>query len=484
MKAQELNEKLLALQKQNDTITKENEQLKIENHKKEQHTEFLNSVPSPVMAIDEGFSVTYMNETGATLLGETPESVIGKKCYSLFKTADCQTEKCACAAAMKKRKETMSTTVAHPANMVIPIQYVGRPLLDGDGKVIGALEVVTDITQIKDIIAKATATSKNVMAIADQVHSQTLKMEDMGKQTAQVADQISIGMSQVSTASQQVSTGAQKLAELAQKTAQQTERLNKIMMEAGAIAQQTSKITEEAAKKALDANEKGQKGIDAINSIRNDITKVAEAVNSMVSSIDKVGTLAGSVEDIASQTNMLALNAAIEAARAGEAGRGFAVVADAVKGLAGQSKEAAGGAIALVKGIKDSGSQTSSITVASKKGAEESSVVVQGAIKETEGISKIMDKTNSEVQQLTKNVEQGLQAISEVVKAIEEVSSIAEESSSASEETSSAIEEQTAASQQLAEIAKNVQSVASEVARETEKTKKEAELLIQQLANN
>ena len=66
---------------------------------------------------------------------------------------------------------------------------------------------------------------------------------------------------------------------------------------------------------------------------------------------------------------MLALNAAIEAARAGEAGRGFAVVADAVKGLAGQSKQAAGSSINLVKNIKEAGNQTSIISKQSQDGA-------------------------------------------------------------------------------------------------------------------
>jgi len=93
---------------------------------------------------------------------------------------------------------------------------------------------------------------------------------------------------------------------------------------------------------------KAKKDLWQIEHIRDNISKVSEAVTSMVNSVEQVGQMANSVSDIAGQTNMLALNAAIEAARAGEAGRGFAVVADAVKGLAGQSKVAAGSAINLV----------------------------------------------------------------------------------------------------------------------------------------
>jgi methyl-accepting chemotaxis protein len=474
-------EKIAQLEQKIEKLTKENEGLKEQDKKSGLYAKYLDSIPSPVMAVDEGLTVTFMNKFGAKLVGETVLSAVGKKCYDLFRTGDCHTDKCACVRAMKNREVATSQTVAHPGNLEVPIQYVGRPLYDQNKKVVGAVEIVTDVTQINNIISKAISSSKNVAAIADNVNAQCLRMTEMGKKTAEVAAQMSIGMQQVITAAQQVSTGSQKLAELSQTTAKRIENLKKIMDEAGTSVKETTVIADEATRKALDANDKGQKGIFAINSIQSDITKVADAVNNMVSAVDKVGELANSVADIAGQTNMLALNAAIEAARAGEAGRGFAVVADAVKGLAGQSKEAAGGAIALVKGIKDSGTETNRITITSKKGAEESSNVIQSAIRETEGIAQIMQQTNTEIRKLASDMEHGLQVLGEVVKAIEEVSSIAEESSSASEETSSAIEEQAAASEQLKEIAKNVQVAATEAAKEAERTKKEAETLIQQL---
>jgi len=52
-----------------------------------------------------------------------------------------------------------------------------------------------------------------------------------------------------------------------------------------------------------------------------------------MTSLDIIGTIDG----IASQTNILALNAAVEAARAGEQGRGFAVVAAGLRNLAQRS---------------------------------------------------------------------------------------------------------------------------------------------------
>jgi methyl-accepting chemotaxis protein len=476
-------DKISQLEQKIQELTKENEGLKLQDKISGVYAKYLDSIPSPVMAIDANFTVTFMNKFGAKLVGETITSIAGKKCYELFKTGACQTEKCACTQAMKQKTVITSQTVAHPSDKEIPVQYIGRPLYDENKNVIGAVETFTDITQIKDVISKACAASKNVVEIAAKVNTHCQKMAELGEKTATVASQMNLGFQQVITASTQVSTGAQKLAEVSQVTAKQTNELKRIMDEAGDSVKHTSKIADEATKKALDANDKGQKGILAINSIQTDITRVTQAVDTMVNAVEKVGELANSVSDIASQTNMLALNAAIEAARAGEAGRGFAVVADAVKGLAGQSKEAAGSSINLVKGIKDSGTETSRITAASKKGAEESSTVIQSAISETEGIAQIMEQTNTEIQKLQSNMEEGLKVLSEVVIAIGEVSNIAEESSSASEETSSAIEEQAAASMQLKEIANNVKAAASEAAKEAEQTKKEVETLIQQLGS-
>jgi hypothetical protein len=194
-----------------------------------------------------------MNQFCRKMLKIKKNELSGKKCYDLFKTDDCNTDKCACKQAMKTGQTETSITTARFGGGELPIQYTGAPVYnDQMTNVVGAVEVITDLTQIREVISKATDTSKKVMEIADTVNNKCLKVEEMGKQAAKIAMQMSDGMRQLSAASQEVAIGSQKLADLSQKSAERTGLLKKIMDEAGTVARETSAIADAATKRAAE----------------------------------------------------------------------------------------------------------------------------------------------------------------------------------------------------------------------------------------
>lgn len=110
--------------------------------------ENLNTLPTPVLAIDTDYNITFMNPAGASVVGKTPDEVVGKKCYDLFKTPHCKTDKCACGRAMRTDSIVTEQTIARPAEgVIIPIKYTGAPIKDAKGNIKGALEFVLDMTE-------------------------------------------------------------------------------------------------------------------------------------------------------------------------------------------------------------------------------------------------------------------------------------------------------------------------------------------------
>ena len=109
----------------------------------------LDSMPVPALIIDRDFSIRYMNAVGASLTGLSQQAVIGTRCYDHFKTSHCRTDKCATGQCMQRGHSVTAETDAHPQGMDLDISYSGVPVKDTEGRIIGALEVVTDLTAVK-----------------------------------------------------------------------------------------------------------------------------------------------------------------------------------------------------------------------------------------------------------------------------------------------------------------------------------------------
>jgi methyl-accepting chemotaxis protein len=112
---------------------------------------YIDNMPTPAMIINKEYEVLFINKIGASLNSTTAETMVRNKtkCFDHFRTGDCKTSKCACTQAMSQNSESNSETDAHPGINNLDINYTAIPVKNKEGHIIGAFEVVSDITAIK-----------------------------------------------------------------------------------------------------------------------------------------------------------------------------------------------------------------------------------------------------------------------------------------------------------------------------------------------
>jgi methyl-accepting chemotaxis protein len=450
----------------------------------------LDNMPAPAMIIDNDFNVLYMNELGAKVGGKIPSLLAGTKCYDHFRTSDCKTLNCACGRAMQSGQAVSNETDAHPAAGVdLDIAYTGVPIKDRSGKVIGAFEVVTDLTAVK----KAARLAKK---IADYQENETTRLVSGLKRLAkgdvnfslatepadtdtqevkQTFDMIAEAVNSSVQATRSISEAAKQIAggdltiEIKERSAEDElmlalhamiQKLNDVVSEVKSAAdnvasgsQQLSSSAEQmsqgasqqaaAAEEASSSMEEMSSNIkqNADNAIQTE--KIAaqsfmvaqeggKAVFQTVAAMKQIAGKISIIEEIARQTNLLALNAAIEAARAGEHGKGFAVVASEVRKLAERSQKAAAEISEL---------SSSSVEVAENAGGMLNKMVpdIQKTAELVQEISASCREQDSGAEQINKAIQQLDQVIQQNASASEEMSSTAEELSSQAEQLQSSI---------------------------------------------
>lgn len=137
----------------------------------------LNNIPTPIVAIDRDFTITSINKAGAETVGTSVENAIGQKCYNLFKTTHCNTNDCRCMQAMQKDEIRTGETKASLHSGELDIQYSASPIKDDDGKIIGALEYVTDISSLQAALDEASLKAEYLDKVPTPVMIINMQME-------------------------------------------------------------------------------------------------------------------------------------------------------------------------------------------------------------------------------------------------------------------------------------------------------------------
>ncbi len=231
-----------------------------------------------------------------------------------------------------------------------------------------------------------------------------------------VAREIDGGAQQLAQASIDLADGCTVQANQVKDVAEEIDEMAKNVEKNAAEAEETVEISTKAGVLLQEGNARMQ--------------ELKEAISEISNCSEKIGTIIGTIEDIASQTNLLSLNASIEAARAGEAGRGFAVVAEQVKNLAEESTKAAGQTTKLIE----------TTIAAVEKGITIADLAAQNMNEVMIGAKASTDK----MMQMAETLKSEADIMARIDSSISQVAAIVDNNSATSEETAAVSEQQSA----------------------------------------
>ncbi len=238
-------------------------------------------------------------------------------------------------------------------------------------------------------------------------------------------DEFDHSTEQPTSSFQENTKGDKYLGKLSLDSKQAVQGLIKAIETSVAITTKTADHASEAKKIAEEGGSEATKAVEKMNNIKDSVISSAKVIGDLGDKSKQIHDIVDAINQISEQTNLLALNAAIEAARAGEAGRGFAVVADEVRKLAEESKQATGQIDRMVAEIIDTTSKAVTSMQQGTSDVEESSTVINSALKSLENISSEVADVAEQIDEVNTaaDLQKGLSE--NVEKSIDEVTTVA-----------------------------------------------------------
>ncbi len=441
---------------------------------------YLENLPTPVLVIDKEFNLVFINKKGQELVNKNFDECKQHKCYELMNTDHCESNDCRLHQAMNDGQTHGAEQVARPNGKELDIMYTGSPVIDKGGKIIGAVEFIADISNVKEAekyldrstnkimtamerfadgdLTVQVKSEKNDDAIAKLFSSFNEAVQKMKQMILHITDAVEA----TASASTQISSSAEEMAAGSQEQSAQTGEIATAMEEMSSTILETNQNTSVAAEAAKDSGTLAEEGGEAVTATIAGMDKIAKVVLSASDTVkklgensEKIGEIIHVINDIADQTNLLALNAAIEAARAGEQGRGFAVVADEVRKLAERTTTATKEIAGMINQLQT--------------GTTETVTSIEQGVQEVNTGKELAAKAGESIQEMVNSSTRVLDVITQVATASEEQAATAEEISKniesinmVAQESAVGVEQIAKASEDLNRLTENLQQLVTQ----------------------
>lgn len=239
---------------------------------------------------------------------------------------------------------------------------------DETGQLMATMKTMTE--NLRNMIGEVTTTSVQVTSAANELHT-------ISESIAGGAEEVAVQSNTIATAGEEMSATSGDIAQNCQRAAEGAQRASQSASDGAAVVDRTVAVMGQIAEK---------------------VQATARTVANLGARSDQIGTIIGTIEDIADQTNLLALNAAIEAARAGEQGRGFAVVADEVRALAERTTRATREIGEMIKAIQ---SETKDAVGAMQQGVRQVESGTEEAARSGAALREILGQINEVAMQVS-----------------------------------------------------------------------------------
>jgi len=375
----------------------------------------LTGMTMPAVVVDPDNNVSFVNSYFLDMMEfeGRPESYCGKPAATLLQHQE--GGRGSTSLAMREQQAVFNVernwTTARGNARTVRIDCA--PLYDLDGQLIGAIALVTDLTDIR--IKEAHISEQNSM------------MLEVAEQAELISANLSNEAEELSRQVEQVGEGARMQIDRVGQTASIIEAMNRELLESARYAENAVTDANTAMRKAEEGTEVMGRTTTAMNRVQNLSENLRESMHQLGAQADAIGGILEVISDIADQTNLLALNAAIEAARAGDAGRGFAVVADEVRKLAERTMAATGEVNKSVRSIQNTAHENIKHTDAAVAAVSEGNSLVVASERSLNEIAELSVSMGEQIQRIAGLSREHSDQHASIIRAFEDIRSVASE---------------------------------------------------------